>query len=256
MWIVKRLILIPLLFFSMITVSAAQQLIVAVTPFRPPFVFKTANNHYYGFDISLMLHICKTIKRECVFKSMDFDDLLRDVASESEEIMIAISGITITPQRWKIVNFSKPYIPSECSYLTKAENADNPLTLDFLNEQRFGIEKGNIFDEVIRSVGINNAPISSYRNVHELIDALNRNNVSMIMLDTPSAYFWQLESKGQFKVIGKPFTCGYGMGIVVNKDEVQLLRQINQALDIYHQSEAYKLDYNRFINYKYMYIAE
>lgn len=250
MWLLKRFILMMFITVFVTTVTIAQPLQVAVTPFTPPFSFKTSSNNYYGFDISLMLEVCQILKRECIFKSMEFDKLLNEVANNRSPV--AISSITITPERLKTVNFSKPYIPSECSFLTHKKNDHHPFDLTFLDRQRFGIVRGNIFEEVIRSLGVNNAPVIRYRDNHALIDALNRNNVSMIMLDTPAAFYWQMQSKGMFKTFGKPFKCGYGIGIAINKDNTELLQEINNAIDLYHQSEAFKTDYNRYINYKFM----
>jgi polar amino acid transport system substrate-binding protein len=246
----KRICLICSLTFFLIQWVKAEDLVIGVASYTPPFVYKTSTNHYYGFDVFMMMDLCKIIEANCTFTSIPFNELIDAVAKG--KVDMAVSAITITIERMERVNFSKPYMPSYCSLLTRSDNISGTVDINYLEKQYYGIRQQDVFEIIIRSMGILNAPIYTYRNDHLLIDSLRKEKISMIMMDTPSAFYWQVKSKGVFKVLGKPFDCGYGFGIAINKNETSLKRRIDEAIDKYHDNGDFKEDYNRFLNFKYL----
>ncbi len=68
-----------------------------------------------------------------------------------------------------------------------------------------------------------------------------KKKIDFALMDSPSAYFWDIHSSGALKMIGDPIPSGIGFGIAVNKEETLLLHAINKALLIYLQSDDFKL---------------
>lgn len=244
MQLVASFILTIALIFN-VAIARSEPLKIATTFYTPPFIFSTSNNHFYGFDITTMQYLCKKINRECTFVPIAFDDLLPTVKKGT--IPIAINALTITDSRMKFVDFSKPYLPSECSLLVKSSSTGFPISIPELDKRTFGVVKGNIFTEIIRSLGITKARIKGYSNTSDMINALNNGDVSTLLIDSPSANFWQMESKGMFQIRGPQIPCGDGLGIAVNKNETKLLKALNQAIDAYHQSPQFHANFNQYI---------
>ncbi len=242
-WI-QRLIPGILILLSFQLCAQPLPLRVAIEVFEPPFVMQAANNQVHGFDISLILTICRGIGRTCQFQVMPFNDLL--AAVENNEADVAISAITITVPRARRVNFSLPYLSSVSRFLTTKQFSRQPFTLQNLNNKRIGVEQGSIFAEQIVNLGIGNATVVPYETVHELIDSLNNNDVDLVLMDNHSAVFWEIQSSGLLKTYGMPLEYGFGYGIAINRQNNTLLSQINTVLLKYQQSEDFKKSYRKY----------
>ncbi len=218
---------------------------VGIQRFNPPFEIQGADNEVYGFDVDMMNSLCKIINRTCVFHVIKFDSLLNDVASK--KLDAAVSSITITPDRSALVNFSLPYLLSYSRFLASADSAKQPFSLSLLNNKKLGVETGTIFADQIKSLGIINPTIKQYDSVDLLVEALGKKDVDYILFDSPTATYWAANSGGEFGVVGPPLLYGYGFGIAVNKEDRQLLLDLNRALLQYQNSEDYKINYNKYL---------
>lgn len=218
---------------------------VAVDGFTPPFVMQGGNNQLYGFDISMMEFICRTIQRKCTFTPVPFQDLFDDV--ESKKFDLAVSALTITAERGAKVNFSKPYLVSDARFISLTANAPKQFDLSFIQKKYVGAERATVFPAVIRALGTPTSNIYEFSDAPSMIDALQSGKIDLALMDQPSAMYWQSQSSGILIALGKPFEFGYGFGIAVNLEETDLLKKINDALMQYQNSEDFKRDYNKYI---------
>ncbi|KTD13391.1 transporter substrate-binding domain-containing protein [Legionella jamestowniensis] len=243
-----------ILFFFFITSLHATQgapqpaplpLRIAVDTFTPPFIMEGANSQLFGFDISMMKYICQEIQRTCVFVPMQFDTIFTSL--ETGRVDVAVSALTITPERSNRILFSLPYLLSHARFLSRKELANTPFTLQLLHNRRIGIEEGTIFPAVINSLGIRDAKIVTFGEAPNLIDALQAGKIDLALLDNPSAMYWQAQSSGLLKALGEPFNYGFGLGIAVSRNNAELLNQINQALIKFQNSKAFKREFEKYI---------
>src|SRR3989338_839378 len=102
----KSLILTISLLIAPMLYAAGEVLKVGVTSFAPPFVMQGANQKLFGFDIAMMDSLCKKMNRSCQYQVLPFDELLQAVADK--QVDVAISAISITMGRAKLVDFSLP----------------------------------------------------------------------------------------------------------------------------------------------------
>ncbi len=218
---------------------------VGIQRFNPPFEIQGADNEVYGFDVDMMNSLCKIMNRTCVFHVIKFESLLNAV--ENKQLDVAVSSITITADRSALVNFTLPYLLSYSRFLGSVNSAKEPFSLGLLNNKKFGVESGTIFVDQIKSLGIINPTIKQYENVDLLVEALGKKDVDYILFDSPTATYWAANSGGEFGVVGPPLLYGYGFGIAVNKEDRQLLQELNQALLQYQNSEDYKTNYNKYL---------
>ncbi|MGC1182472.1 transporter substrate-binding domain-containing protein [Legionella sp.] len=240
-----QILLGSILFSSMLVAAELPVLNVGIESFSPPFVMQGSKKEIYGFDIDMMNTLCKMMQRTCYYHIIRFDELLDAVAKK--EIDIAISSITITPERAKIVNFSTPYLLSYSRFLTKPSTKVEPFTLQFLNEKKIGLEIGTIFPQQLTAMGVKNAQLKIYNSVADQLTALNNDEVDIILLDNPTAMYWAANSSDTFKLAGPAYMYGYGLGIAVNPDEGDLLVLLNQMLLKYQTSPEYQQNYDRYL---------
>jgi polar amino acid transport system substrate-binding protein len=246
MKLIKGLLLTFLISISTLY-AQSEPLTIGTTNFNPPFVMRTANNELFGFDIDMMIQICKIMDRKCNFEILRFEELLPAVASR--RIDMAVGSITITAERSNIVAFSLPYLLSYSRFLTLHSTADKtPFGLETLNNKRFGIASKTVFSAQIKDMGIANPTIVEFDKYEGMLEALRDNSIDFILMDSPSAVYWAANSGNSFKTFGNAFMYGYGFGIAVNRENSALLSQLNQALLKYQNSDTYKQAYQKYLS--------
>lgn len=221
-------------------------LIIGIEGYDPPFIMQTTNNHLYGYDISMMLSLCKALHRTCQFRIMNWIDILPAIMKN--EIDLAASSITITAERSKFITFSLPYLVSYSRFLTlNSMSIKEPFTLSQLDGKRIGVFEGTIYQEHILHMGIKDPKVVIYKDYNDGLKALSNNETDCILFDNPSAVYWAANSSGAFKVIGKPIAYGFGFGIAVSSKNKDLLPLLNDALLKYMESPDFKENYRHFI---------
>ncbi|EHL31287.1 transporter substrate-binding domain-containing protein [Legionella drancourtii] len=242
---IRRVLLASICLTSTVFAADLPVLNIGTESFNPPFVMQGSKKEIYGFDIDMMNTLCKIMQRTCQYHIMRFDTLIDAVARK--EIDMAISSITITPERAKIVNFSLPYLPSYSRFVTKPSTKTEPFTLAFLNGKRIGLETGTIFPQQLDAMGVKNPKLKMYASVSDQLTGLNKNEVDIILLDNPTATYWASNSSDTFQLAGPAYMYGYGLGIAVNPSETSLLTSLNQVLLQYQNSTEYKQNYDRYL---------
>ena len=109
---------------ALVVVSVnAETLRVGSETVYPPFEFlDSASGKYVGFDIDLINAIGKKAGFDVQIYSMGLDGLVPALVSGS--IDVAVSALTITPERAAKVDFSDPYYKSGLSIMTHKDNVD------------------------------------------------------------------------------------------------------------------------------------
>ncbi|KTD40873.1 transporter substrate-binding domain-containing protein [Legionella parisiensis] len=240
-----RLILIAFICFSSPLFAQGETLNVGVESFDPPFVMQGNHSQLFGFDVDMMNSLCKIMNRTCTFQVMRFNQLLDAVVNQ--KIDVAVSSITITGERAKIVNFSLPYLQSFSRFLEGASNKKVPFSLDLLNTKKIGLEEGTVFFDQLIEMGVKNPNVKYYGGIQEQLAALSGGNVDIILLDNPTANYWASNSANTFRLIGPRYTYGFGYGIAVSPANGDLLTKLNQALIQYQNSDEFKQNYNKYL---------
>src|ERR1700734_757227 len=108
------------LFTSMSTAFAETVLNVGAYPTNPPFETKMPNGSFEGFEVDIVVEAAKRSGMTTDIADYGFQALFAAVASK--RIDVAISTITITPDRLKSVSFTQPYYDSDMGIAAKADS--------------------------------------------------------------------------------------------------------------------------------------
>ncbi len=115
------------------------QLLVGTDAPYPPFEIGTPEGgDFSGFDKDLMDAIADKLGLTPTYQNSSFDTIFRDVASGQFDIVAAAA--TITPEREKVVTFSRPYYEAQQA-LVVPEGSDITST-DQLSGQVVGVQQG------------------------------------------------------------------------------------------------------------------
>lgn len=242
--IVAILIIAGVAVYYAFTPPAKQEkvLIVGTSSGFPPFEYVDPNTHkVVGFDIDLITIIAHKIGYDKVeIKDMEFDSLIP--ALQAGTIDVAIAGMTITPAREKVVDFSKPYWHADQAVVVRKDSNLVVNSPEDLHGLKIGVQTGTTGESyVTEKVGKDNATIKSYPSYVEAVQALVNGQIDVIVVDTPVAQ--NFVHKYDVKII-HTFETGETYGIAVKKGNTKLLNEINSALDeIMNSSE-----WNQLVN--------
>ena len=121
----KKINLILVLVMSLVMFTAcgekksSDKLIVALEAGFAPYEYLD-NNNIVGVDIDIANAISKELGKEVEIKNLTFDGAL--LAVSQGKVDMAISGISISEERKKTMDFSEYYVTSDLIMLVKEDN--------------------------------------------------------------------------------------------------------------------------------------
>ena len=100
--------------------AAGKSLVVAHDTNFKPFEYKDKDGKYTGFDIELWDAIAKKAGIQYTFQPMDFNGIVPGL--QTGQLDVGIAGMTITPERAKVITFSDPYYDSGLQLIVRAND--------------------------------------------------------------------------------------------------------------------------------------
>ena len=155
------------------------------------------------------------------------------------DMVLAISPTKsiITPERQKTHNFSNSYYVSHQAALTKPELA-NITSFKGLDGHRVEVLSGSIQEEIIQQMGIST---TNKDMVFPLIKSLVNEQTDAVVLDSGILqYYQQQQADMNFGLMLDKQFGDDPYGIVVKKDNTELLNQVNQGLANIRQNGKYQ----------------
>lgn len=211
----------------------------------PPFEFAD-NGKYIGFDVDLSNALAKEMGRNVEYVSMGFDALVP--ALESKQIDAIASGMVITKERSEKINFTAPYYQVSLVMVVKQDNNTVKAESDIAGK-RVGAQIGTTGAFLAEKQP--GATVKQFDTIPTLLQDLENDNIDIVMLDEPIAkYYIQVNGLKGLKIV--PIALQkHDLGIGVNKQDTELLKQLNAALQkIKENGEYAKLEQKWFGNIK------
>ncbi len=194
----------------------------------PPMEFINQQKEIVGFDIDVINAIAKAAKFQVEIHNTAWDGIFAGLQSGSYEAII--SAVTITEERKKVMDFSKPYI--NAGQVLVVQKGNNSIgNLNDLIGLNVGAQIGTTGALAVAEVeGIE---LKNYDELGLAVSDLANGRLSAVVADTPVAADYVLnnkEYKDSLKIVGEPFTEEY-YGIAVKKGNQKVLKRLNEGLD-------------------------
>ncbi|MGF6770037.1 polar amino acid transport system substrate-binding protein [Paraburkholderia sp. GAS199] len=195
---------------------------VATDATFPPMEF-TENGARTGFDVDVMNALAKAMGKRVQWTDIDFKGLIPGLIAHRFDA--AISGIYITDERAKVVDFTDSYYAGGLVVLVKS---DSPIkSVADLNGKKVSVQVGTKSVNFLRDnfPQINRVEVEKNQ---EMFDLVGIGRADAAVTGKPAAY-QLVRTRGGFRVLDKPLTTE-AYGIAVRKDEPQLKTAFNTAL--------------------------
>ena len=211
------------------TQAGAETLRVGSETVYPPFEFLDSNSgKYVGFDIDLIDEVAKRAGFEPQILSMGLDGLIPALMSGS--IDVAVSALTITPERAAKVDFTKPYYESGLSIMARKDDASIKGVKDLENKvlcAEIG-SSGSVFMSKIKG-----AKIRTFNSAGEAFLELNNKGCEAIVNDKPvNEYFLTQKASANLNLREVPGVLkAENYGFAIRKGDDKLGARLDKALD-------------------------
>jgi ABC-type amino acid transport substrate-binding protein len=239
--VIRLLVLIPCLLHA----DELPPLRVAILSFAAPYVMQGNNQQFYGFDISMMTYVCKTLHRKCEYTPMSLKQIYTAILNK--QVDLGVNTIIISADKMQYIEMSMPYMLSNGQFIGATELAQQPFSHQLLDNHRIGVIANSSFETYLRTLPIHNPRVLTFDSTDQIIDALRNNRIQFGFLDSHIVQYWQNNSSGFLHGLGEPFPVGNGLGIVANIDNHALIQEVNHALVEYQSSGQFKQDYQLYL---------
>jgi lysine-arginine-ornithine-binding protein len=228
------------LFFGLAVLAAAAhpaaadpgELRIGTEGAYPPFEYRDPSGQLKGFDVDIGNALCAELKVKCTFFPQDFDGLIP--ALKAGKIDIIISSLSMTPERARVIDFTKPYYIS-LSQFVAAKNSgitDDPKTLQ---GKTVAVQSGTIHQAYLEQ-NLPDITEKAYNTIQEAELDLEAGRVDAFLADKLITYDWLVKTgkaKG-FDYAGKPVVGPLVTGqiaIGIKKGDTAMKAKLDAAID-------------------------
>ena len=216
----------------------------SLTVYAPFEYMDSATGQYEGFDMDLVRELGKREGYKIEIVSMTLDGLIP--ALMADNIDVAVSALTITPERSEKVDFTKPYINAGLTVMTTRDNAPKIKSLKDLEGKCLCAEidsSGALFMKRI--------PGTTIRTFNSAADAfleLNKNGCYAMLNDGPvNKYFLRQDAAKSMNLVALDWVVSDDQyGFAVKKGNAELLKKLDDALDAMKKDGTYDRIYDKW----------
>lgn len=203
------------------------KLVVGTDTSYVPFEFlDQEKGEYVGFDIDLMEAVAKEAGFEYELKPMDFTGIIP--ALQTQNLDMAIAGITINPDREAAVDFSEPYYDAGTAILVRADENEIKTAEDLKGKIVATKQGTSSYDYAIAMEGLKK--VVPFPNIDQAYMELEKGSADAVIFDLPNIqYYIKTNAQGKVKITGDLLQ-GQSFGIAMPKGS-EWKEKVDDALE-------------------------
>ena len=194
----------------------------------PPFSFVDADGKLTGFEVELSEALAKQLGVKAKVQPTKWDGIL--AALESKRLDVVVNQVTISEERKKKYDFSKPYTVSGIQALIlkkKAAELNINAAAD-LAGKKVGVGLGTNYEQWVKQ-DVPKADVRTYEDDPSKFADLRNGRIDAILIDRLAALEYAKKAKDTVAA-GEAFS-RQEAGIALRKGEPELLAAVNKAID-------------------------
>lgn len=207
---------------------AGKKIVNGIDANFPPFAYIDKTGNPAGFDVEAMEWIAKDLGLEVTHKAIDWDGIITSLLTK--KIDVIASGMSITPDRSKKVNFTIPYWKINQVMVVKK---DSTLTMDDVlkGKKKIGVQQGTSEAKWLKAEAAPrgwNFKLGYYSSSPLAVEDILNGRIAAAAMDDAPAH--DAVAKKDVKILGNFGMHAEDFGYAVRKGETELLENINKSL--------------------------
>lgn len=201
---------------------------IGISPNYPPIAF-VEGSKIRGMEADFASEIGKELGKKIRIIEMNWEELIP--ALQADKIDVIMSGMSITPEREQLVNFTLPYLEVGQMILIRRADATRFYNLAVLDRLGvvIGFETSTTGAEFIAE-NVRRADVRGFSKVETAIEALRVGNIDAFIHDAPTIWHYGFDpSEAEFLGLYTPLTREF-LAWAVRKDDTSLKGQLDAAL--------------------------
>ncbi|WP_227429344.1 transporter substrate-binding domain-containing protein [Psychrobacter sp. I-STPA6b] len=210
------------------TATEGQEITIATESSYKPFSYTDADGKLIGYEIDLANALCEQMKAKCEIISQDWDGLIPGLKAKKFDAIIA--GMSITPERQEVVDFTDPYFENSLIFITKKGDDLKIEDLADTDGVPVGAQRSTISSQYLEDT-YPKADVKLYDSQDSAYLDLTSGRIRGLLSDKVIGLDWLKTEPGlDFEVKGNEINTGDDtMGIALRKGD-PLVGQFNAAL--------------------------
>lgn len=196
-----------------------------------PLEFFQNGDEIVGFDVDIVRAVAEEMGLELDIQNMQFDGLLTAIAAGGQADL-AISGITVDPDRAKQVDFTESYYIDDLAIAAmKGGSVNKDNAVEELNKEGviIAVQSGTSGEEYCQE-NFPNAKVQPYGNSTDCFAAMQSGQADYVCTNYAVVSKMLSEAYDDAEIIYAVAT-GEEYAIAVSKDNPELLAAVNEAIE-------------------------
>jgi len=219
----------------------------------PPWNAKDESGKLIGFEVELANWLCIYMKADCTIVEQDWDGMIPALTGKKFDAIMA--GMSITSERMKVINFSQGYADEVAQLAvmkgSSLEGIDTPSGINLslggssvksalktltgaLAGKTVCVQTATIHQNFLESGDVGSVTVRTYKTQDEVNLDLTAGRCDAA-LAAAVAFTDYAEKSGKPVVLVGPTLSGgafgNGVGVGIRKDDTELLKAFNKAID-------------------------
>lgn len=227
-------------------VAAGKLTVCTHLPYAP-FQFNQGGK-VVGFDMDLMDLVAKKLGVTQAVVDTPFEGIKSGQDLNTGKCDVAAAGMTIKPERAKVIDFSVPYFNATQALLVRK---GAPYTsLESFKGKKLGVQSGTTGKDYVASKNLSGVTVTEFEDLATLQQALATNQIEGAVDDLPVWTDYIKKNPGKFE-IGAEFDTGEQYGFGVKKGgNPQLLKTVNDVIASSKSDGTYNTIYEKWFGTK------
>jgi ABC-type amino acid transport substrate-binding protein len=197
---------------------------------NPPFEF-VSHGERIGFEVDLMKEVAKRLELQADFVNTQWEVVLHQMEQHIYDCIVG--GITITPNRQKVLLWSVPYMTTTLSLVINTSKSPANMTLAELQKGTVGVQAATTdYDAAIamkKAGQIGDVKVYSFAHISDAVGDLAAGKIQAVMKVYPVAA-WFVQNTPGLRILGPVPNDPQPLGIGFNKQNPELLAAVNRVL--------------------------
>jgi polar amino acid transport system substrate-binding protein len=185
----------------------------------PPYNFINDAGEVDGFERELGDELCSRAELTCEWVTNEWDSIIPNLVSGNYDVIIA--GMSITPERDEVIDFTQNYIPPAASAYV-ALSADADIATGIVSAQTSTIQAGYVAQS--------GATLLEFATADETIASVSNGEAVAVFADKDFLAPVVDASGGTLMFVGDDVPLGGGVGMGIRESDTELKAKFDAAI--------------------------